>query len=430
MKFGVLKGLVAVVIFGLLSMLSVSAQVPDVQGRCVSGCGGGSGTYDSARERRIAANHRRYAKELGYFNEVKHRWDAGRRKGASLSKAGQKAQKKGDCTAAKDYFQREVAAFNVDLTPRGSVTSADLTSKLTGYGYGQQNLLRIARERVANVSSQCVQGREGLEKAAARQKKEQEKQRKQKEKEQLKAQKKQEKERLEAEKHQKKQKASLAQSTTPVVRPALASTATNSLTNVSSVSGTGSASVAKPVAPTQSSPVPAATASVDSAQLGAHKPIQPVQGSAMQQLQAAAATVPEGAPEVVGRKCMAQGAPGNWVSCGTPGATGAATGGIPASLAKNPKALQQYQQMEANYTQKQQQYDDLNKQLAQVKHDMATNSGNTAALANQFNALSSQQVQVHAQMADEKDKMVGFLVSFDEEDKKSGGAENQKSNQK
>ena len=131
------------------------AQVPDVQGSCVYGCGS-SGGVSEARQRQLDRNHRQHAREVDWFNEVERRYRVARSRGADLSKKGQKALEKGDCAAAISYFQQEQAAFNVDLTPGGRLIDAILHSKWYGMYYGLQNVANIARDRVAGAQASCV----------------------------------------------------------------------------------------------------------------------------------------------------------------------------------------------------------------------------------------------------------------------------------
>ncbi len=145
-----------IVMVGLPSALR--AQVPDVQGVCVSGCGGGSGNSD-ARERQLARNHATHAQHVQWFNEVERRWKSAAKTGNDLSHKGQKAQAKGDCTGAMADFQREVAVFSVDLTPRGNLVDAILNGKYQGMLYQQQAAVTAARGRIASAQAVCFQPR-------------------------------------------------------------------------------------------------------------------------------------------------------------------------------------------------------------------------------------------------------------------------------
>lgn len=133
-------------------------QVPDVQGVCVSQCGGSSGNSD-ARERQLARNHATHAQHVQWFNEVEHRWKSAAKKGNDLSHKGQKAQAKGDCAGAMADFQREVAVFSVDLTPRGNLVDAILNGKYQGMLYQQQAAVTAARGRIASAQAVCFQPR-------------------------------------------------------------------------------------------------------------------------------------------------------------------------------------------------------------------------------------------------------------------------------
>lgn len=138
--------------------LTLRAQVPDVQGKCVSGCGVSSGNSD-ARERQLARNHATHAQHVQWFNEVEHRWKSAAKKGNDLSHKGQKAQTKGDCASAMADFQREIEVFSVDLTPRGNLVDAILNGKYQGMLYQQQSAVTAARGRIASTQAGCFRPR-------------------------------------------------------------------------------------------------------------------------------------------------------------------------------------------------------------------------------------------------------------------------------
>jgi hypothetical protein len=91
-----------------------------------------------------------------WFNEVEGRWKSARHKGVKYTRKGIKEQAKGNCTAALDDFQHELAAFSVDLTTRGPLVDAILSSKYQGMLYSQQEDVRLARGRIAEVGG-CAQ---------------------------------------------------------------------------------------------------------------------------------------------------------------------------------------------------------------------------------------------------------------------------------
>lgn len=145
-------------LFALLPFPVLHAQAPDVQGTCVENCGGGTG-YSEARERQLARNHAKHAKEVRWFNEVDSRWKSARKNGVKYTKKGIKEQEKGNCAAATDDFQRELAAFSVDLTPGGTLVDAILGSKYRTMLYRQQNDVGLARDRIAGVQASCAPAR-------------------------------------------------------------------------------------------------------------------------------------------------------------------------------------------------------------------------------------------------------------------------------
>jgi hypothetical protein len=139
----------------LLLSTYVVAQVPEVGHTCVSGCGGGSGNSD-ARDRQLARNHAKHAQEVRWFNEVDGRWKSARKNGVKYTRKGIKEQGNGRCTAAIDDFQHELAAFSVDLTPRGTLVDAILGSKYQTMLYRQQSDISLARGRIADAQASCA----------------------------------------------------------------------------------------------------------------------------------------------------------------------------------------------------------------------------------------------------------------------------------
>ena len=135
--------------------VSLRAQVPDVTGTCVSNCGGSSGG-STARDRQLARNHAQHAKEEKWFNEVKRRWEDAAKRGNGFSKDGQKALAKGgQCAAAVQDFQRELAAFSVDLTPAGRIVDAILGGKYNLMLVAQQQAIKNAQNRLTAASASC-----------------------------------------------------------------------------------------------------------------------------------------------------------------------------------------------------------------------------------------------------------------------------------
>ena len=148
-----LAGLVA--LLTMLAPASARAQAPPVTGTCVENCGGGNGN-SGARERQLARNHAQHAKEERWFNEVKRRWDDAVKKGNGYYRDGQKALAKGgQCAAAVQDFQRELAAFSVDLTPAGQIIDARLGGQYYLIITAQQQSIKHAQNSLTAASTSC-----------------------------------------------------------------------------------------------------------------------------------------------------------------------------------------------------------------------------------------------------------------------------------
>jgi len=132
------------------------AQVPDVQGTCVSGCGGGGQRPDNPYADRMRAAHQKRQRQ---WNAIQMRWEAAARRGSKFARKGLAAQAKGDCAAAGNDFRQELASFQ-------SVSSADLgeADSIWGINKGryqmmqmrQQQLVGMAQGRLTSVQSQCA----------------------------------------------------------------------------------------------------------------------------------------------------------------------------------------------------------------------------------------------------------------------------------
>ncbi len=149
---------------GLMAFLlpaAVRAQVPDVQGQCVSGCGS-SGSNSDARNQHLAWAYAQHAKEVQWYNEIETRWKSAAKAGNNFSHQGQKALAMGECAVAAGDFQRELAAFSVDLTPRGNLIDAKLGSGYRIMVIQQQVAINNARNRIAGAQANCVQQRPGV----------------------------------------------------------------------------------------------------------------------------------------------------------------------------------------------------------------------------------------------------------------------------
>lgn len=145
------------VVSSLAFPVAVNAQdVPDAQGRCVSGCGS-TGNNSDARNRQLARAHEEYVKEVQAYNEIERRWNSSVKKGNDFSKKGQKALGKGDCAAANDNFQRELAAFSIDVTSPVRIDDAALSGKYQILLLLQKNSIQKAQNRLAGAQVTCAQ---------------------------------------------------------------------------------------------------------------------------------------------------------------------------------------------------------------------------------------------------------------------------------